>query len=83
MTCSTALSGVFLSMMLREDADRKKTGAAPASSNSVDGADEPWRKAKREMGIVESKRARKGEEASVKSKSVAWFLFRSWSVCKV
>lgn len=34
----------------------KKTGAAPASSDSVDGAD------KREMGIVKSKRARKGKE---------------------
>src|SRR5271169_4499569 len=55
----------------------KKTGAAPASSDSVDGAD------KREMGIVKSKRARKGKERKGSfRKSKAWFLFRSWSVCE-
>lgn len=60
----------------------KKTGAAPASSDSVDGADE-LAQAKREMGIVKSKRARKGKERKGSfRKSKAWFLFRSWSVCE-
>ena len=72
-------------MLLREDANQK-TGAAPASSDSVDGADGSAQ-AKREMGIVKSKHGRKGKErkgkgASVKFKSAAWFLFRSWSMCE-
>ena len=48
----------------------KKTGAAPASSDSVDGADE-LAQAKREMGIVKSKRARKGKERKGKEASVS------------
>jgi hypothetical protein len=39
----------------------KKTGAAPASSDSVDGADGSAQ-AKREMGVVKSKHGRKGKE---------------------